>query len=79
MSDFQFRDHPTDEVSKIKVICIGAGISGILSAIRLPQKIENLELSIYEKSRHLGGTWFDNRYPGLACGIFPTFVLSSKC
>lgn len=68
MAYFEYLDRPTDDVPKIRVICIGAGISGILSAIRLPQKIENLDLAIYEKSRHLGGTWFDNHYPGLACG-----------
>lgn len=67
-ADFEFLDRPTDDVPKIKVLCIGAGISGILSAIRLPQRVDNLELSIYEKSAHLGGTWYDNRYPGLACG-----------
>jgi cation diffusion facilitator CzcD-associated flavoprotein CzcO len=26
-------------------------------------------LTIYEKNPALGGTWFENRYPGLACDI----------
>lgn len=61
---FQIRERATDDFDKIKVLCIGAGVSGILSGIKLPQKIENLELAIYEKSADIGGTWLDNHYPG---------------
>lgn len=50
-----------DEVRPIKVICIGAGFSGILTAIRLPQKIPKLELIIYDKNHDLGGTWLENQ------------------
>ncbi|KAH6988311.1 hypothetical protein BKA56DRAFT_477752 [Ilyonectria sp. MPI-CAGE-AT-0026] len=49
-------DHEIDEPRPIKVICIGAGISGILNGIRLPHHIKNLELVIYEKNHDLGGT-----------------------
>ncbi|KAF3932520.1 hypothetical protein ABW20_dc0100981 [Dactylellina cionopaga] len=58
-----------DESRPIKVIVIGAGISGILAGIRLPQRIPNLELAIYEKNPEVGGTWYENRYPGVACDI----------
>ena len=57
-----------DAVRPLKVICIGAGISGILAAIRLPEKLEKLELVIYDKNEELGGTWYENKYPGCACG-----------
>ncbi|OQV09822.1 hypothetical protein CLAIMM_13905 [Cladophialophora immunda] len=60
---------PIDDDRPIKVICIGAGISGMLTAIRFPQKIKNLELVIYDKSDDIGGTWHENRYPGVACDI----------
>ena len=30
---------------------------------RFPQKIPNVELTIYEKSAGVGGTWFNNRFP----------------
>lgn len=53
---------PVDHARPIKVVCIGAGYSGILAAIRLPQKIKNLDLTIYEKNEDIGGTWFENRY-----------------
>lgn len=49
----------------IKIICIGAGFSGLsiahaVSSGRLPV----VELKIYEKNRAIGGTWYENRYPG---------------
>ncbi len=58
-----------DESRPLKVICIGAGISGILAAIRLPQYVPDIDITIYDKNEELGGTWFENRYPGCACGM----------
>lgn len=52
---------PIDASRPIKVICIGAGISGILTAIRFPQHIKNLGLTVYEKNEGPGGTWFENK------------------
>lgn len=57
-----------DSVRPLKVIVVGAGISGILAAIKFQDSISNLDLSIYEKNQELGGTWWENRYPGCACG-----------
>ena len=34
------------------------------TAIRLPQRVPNVELKIYEKNEEIGGTWFENHYPG---------------
>ncbi|KAI1787765.1 FAD/NAD(P)-binding domain-containing protein [Ganoderma leucocontextum] len=58
-----------DEYKPIKVIVIGAGFSGILAGIRFPQKIPNVDLTIYEKSAGIGGTWYNNKYPGVACDV----------
>ncbi|KAJ6548136.1 FAD/NAD-binding domain-containing protein [Mycena vulgaris] len=58
-----------DDYRPIKVICIGAGFSGILCAIRFQQKVPNLDFKIYEKADGVGGTWRANRYPGAACDI----------
>ncbi|KIX92654.1 uncharacterized protein Z520_11683 [Fonsecaea multimorphosa CBS 102226] len=58
-----------DEPRKIKVIIIGAGVSGILCALELKKRVEDLDLVIYDKNEQLGGTWFENRYPGCACDI----------
>lgn len=47
---------------------IGAGMSGILSVIRLTEKgYRNIQ--IFEKAEELGGTWRENRYPGIACDV----------
>jgi len=52
----------------LRVIIIGAGMAGILSAIRLREfGYENFV--IYEKSDRVGGTWRENTYPGLACDV----------
>lgn len=58
-----------DEHRPLRVIVIGAGISGILCCIRMNQRIANLDLCIYEKNADIGGTWFENQYPGCACGM----------
>lgn len=58
-----------DNLRPMKVIVIGAGISGILAAIRFSQRIQNLDLTIYDKNPEVGGTWYENRYPGVACGM----------
>lgn len=70
-------DRCIDDLRPMRVVVIGAGISGILASIRLPQRIPHLSLQIYEKNADIGGTWFENRYPGCACGMQTpgTFVL----
>ena len=51
-----------DAAAKMKVVIIGAGLSGILSAIRLQQA--GVPFEIVEKNADVGGTWFENAYPG---------------
>jgi len=53
----------------MKVICIGAGMSGIQTGVQFLQKTRNLELVIYEKNADVGGTWYEKRYPGLEWGV----------
>lgn len=54
----------------LKVICAGAGFSGLCFAKQIAtKKLENISLTIYEKNASIGGTWFENRYPGCACDI----------
>lgn len=63
-----------DTSRPLKVIIIGAGISGIVSTIKLLSTIEDLDLTVYDKNEGLGGTWYENRYPGCACGKFTSFI-----
>lgn len=57
-----------NDLNDFRVVIIGAGMSGILAAIKLLEDgITNFV--IYEKADKIGGTWRDNRYPGLACDV----------
>jgi cation diffusion facilitator CzcD-associated flavoprotein CzcO len=51
----------------MRIIVIGAGMAGILAAIKLQEA--GLEFAIYEKADRLGGTWRENTYPGIACDV----------
>ncbi|RAK87723.1 flavin-binding monooxygenase [Aspergillus costaricaensis CBS 115574] len=62
-------ERPIDQPRPLKLIYIGAGISGIVAAIQFLKAVPHLELTIYEKNPELGGTWFENRYPGCACDV----------
>ncbi|KAH6259915.1 hypothetical protein HBI42_095670 [Parastagonospora nodorum] len=54
---------------KLRVLTIGAGLSGIQMAYHIQKNCENVEHVIYEKNTDIGGTWLENRYPGCACDI----------
>lgn len=66
-------ERPIDESRPMRVVIIGSGISGIISSIRLRQRISKLDLRVYEKNADIGGTWLENRYPGCACGESAAF------
>lgn len=58
------KPEPIENHRRLKVRVIGAGYSGIYSGIRIPQRLRNVDLQIYEKHEGIGGTWWANRYPG---------------
>ncbi len=52
----------------VRIAIIGAGMAGVLSAIKLKEAgITNF--IVYEKASRLGGTWRENTYPGLGCDV----------
>ncbi|KAJ5639987.1 uncharacterized protein N7484_007849 [Penicillium longicatenatum] len=54
----------------LKVICVGAGFSGLAFAREVELgNLTNVKLTVYEKNASVGGTWYENRYPGCACDI----------
>ena len=53
---------------ELRIVIIGAGMAGILSAIKLREAGYN-DFIIYEKGDSVGGTWRENTYPGLACDV----------
>ncbi|GMK57245.1 hypothetical protein CspeluHIS016_0400790 [Cutaneotrichosporon spelunceum] len=62
-------EKPIGSGRALRVVCIGAGFSGIHAAIYLPQHVGNLDLQIYERADDVGGVWHHNRYAGVACDI----------
>lgn len=60
-SEMKPLDSGVDYARRMKVICIGAGMSGILCGIRFRQKIQNLDLTIYDKNDEFGGVWYENK------------------
>ncbi|KAL0568846.1 hypothetical protein V5O48_013132, partial [Marasmius crinis-equi] len=54
----------------IKLLVVGAGMSGIVMAVRLIQAGFSVDqIRIVETAGGIGGTWYWNRYPGLHCDI----------
>ncbi|KAH0836225.1 putative sterigmatocystin biosynthesis monooxygenase stcW [Fonsecaea pedrosoi] len=57
---------------KVKVISIGCGFSGLTLAHKIQHKYkldDRIEHTLYEKNSDVGGTWFENRYPGVLCDV----------
>jgi cation diffusion facilitator CzcD-associated flavoprotein CzcO len=52
----------------MRVAIIGAGLGGIAAAVKL-RKYTSASFTIFEQSAGVGGTWFDNRYPGCEVDI----------
>ena len=63
-----FRPPTHAEELSVDVLIVGGGFSGLCMAIKLREAGTNSFL-LLEKSDDIGGTWYDNRYPGCACDI----------
>ena len=59
--------HNSVDIS-VDVLIVGAGFSGICMGIKLLEAGMK-DFLIIEKSDDLGGTWYENRYPGCACDV----------
>ncbi|EXJ87108.1 hypothetical protein A1O3_04066 [Capronia epimyces CBS 606.96] len=68
-AEFHLQQRPIDEGREIRAVIIGAGVSGIGVYIRLLQYVPNIKVTIFEKNPEVAGTWYENRYPGVACDI----------
>jgi 4-hydroxyacetophenone monooxygenase len=53
---------PVAPPSDFRVVVIGAGVSGMLAAIRLAEA--GIDHVVLEKNADVGGTWLENAYPG---------------
>ena len=57
-----------EKAKSVKVIVIGAGFSGLCAGYKLDRSGLR-DYVILEKRPEVGGTWYDNTYPGAACDI----------
>lgn len=53
------------DLSSYGAVIVGAGVSGLALAHRL--KADGIPFTLVDRNDEIGGTWFENRYPG--CGV----------
>jgi 4-hydroxyacetophenone monooxygenase len=65
VSDRRVELAPPPAAAEFRVLVIGSGFSGLNAAIRLGEA--GIAYEVLEKNDHVGGTWWENTYPG--CGV----------
>lgn len=73
--EYKVTEAPLGSVRPVRVLCIGAGASGVNLAYQVQKHMQQTDLVIYEKNPQVGGTWYENRYPGCKCDIRKYFFL----
>jgi 4-hydroxyacetophenone monooxygenase len=66
---------PAEARQRFRVLVIGAGMSGLLAAIRLEEA--GIPYVVVEKNERVGGTWLENTYPGCRVDIANHFYCYS--
>ena len=59
---YRIKEEPMGTKRKLKVVVLGAGVSGINFTKVAQDKLENVEVVCYEKNDDIGGTWYENVY-----------------
>src|SRR5437763_418363 len=59
-----------DAYTYYPVLIAGAGASGIAMACRLKDELGFDQFRIFDRQAGIGGTWWINRYPGVACDVY---------
>lgn len=67
--EYQVLEKPSRSGRKLRIICLGAGASALNLAHEVDISPLDLELICYEKNPSIGGTWYENKYPGCGCDI----------
>lgn len=60
---YQIDETPSGVKRPLRVIAVGAGAAGINFAKFAHDRLQNVELTIYDKNHEVGGTWIENVYP----------------
>jgi cation diffusion facilitator CzcD-associated flavoprotein CzcO len=73
-ADYERDPHAAEQIDRdpiaddVEVLFIGGGFSALLTSARLRQRgVESIR--IVERGADVGGTWYWNRYPGVACDV----------
>lgn len=66
---YTIREEPLGTTKHLRIVGIGAGASGLNMIRTLRLNLTDYDFVIYEKNQDVGGTWFENRYPGCRCDI----------
>jgi hypothetical protein len=61
---YRIREEPYGTKRRLKVILMGAGAATLNFLKKAEEEMQNLDIVCYEKNLDVGGTWFENRYPG---------------
>ncbi|MCW2539387.1 MAG: Flavin-containing monooxygenase-like protein [Frankiales bacterium] len=56
------QEPPAERLENFSVLVIGAGMGGLNSAVQLQHA--GVDFTVVEKNSGVGGTWYENRYPG---------------
>lgn len=70
-------DEPLYKPRRLRVVCVGAGYSGLSLAYetKYNKALEGcIDLTIYDKNDDVGGTWLENRYPGVAVRLLQGYI-----
>ncbi|OAP56144.1 hypothetical protein AYL99_09323 [Fonsecaea erecta] len=70
------REVPMGTRKLVRVVCLGAGYSGVVMSIVYAQRMTdmNVEFCIYERNADIGGTWLENRHVFLLPEFLPTYI-----
>lgn len=53
---------------------MGAGASGLFMAYKMKTLFTDFTLEVFEKNADIGGTWFENRYPGCMHALTTRYI-----
>jgi hypothetical protein len=68
-AEYKIVEEPSRLNRKLRICCVGAGASAINFAHEVQQSKLDLDLVCYDKNPSVGGTWYENKYPGCGCDI----------
>lgn len=66
---YRIVEQPMGTKRTVKVILMGVGASTLNFLKKAEEQLQNVNITVYEKNKDVGGTWLENRYPGCACDI----------